>query len=317
MARDVSASRHGLLLLLLAGSCALPALEKVGDFDSSAGASAGADGSSGSPSRGGESNGGSSAGASEGGSSGTESSPSGAGGTGPVVPVGGSAASGSAGMAGDGGTNAAGAGGGEQCPEESQSLMLSDLEDSTRNINPPRLGHWFGTPDNGATDVLPSGAFVPSPGGANGTSYAAILSGKGGDLATLGIQFDCCPGASLCSYDASAHRGVTFWYKSPRSMRVSFGTLPTTHVNDGGTCTDAEGGLCWDRHQTVLAASAEWKQRTISFGDLEQSFNDTPFESAKLTAIFFEITGTYNPDTQSVEPLGTWSIAIDELELAN
>lgn len=223
-------------------------------------------------------------------------------------------AAGSGGSAASGGTDGAG---GAACSDEPgtlSELLITDLEANSGALNPPRSGFWFTFADPGANitpEPDPTGSsFLPVTGGADGTDYAARMTGSGGKYAVLAFYLSYA-GDSPCTYEASAYSGIEFWYSSSHPVRVALATLATTSVAGGGTCSSA----CDNHHGADLPATPSLTPVTVDFDELAQEFGTlSPFKPSELLYIAFMVDGVWNPDTMQVDPIeGEYTVVIDEV----
>jgi len=161
-------------------------------------------------------------------------------------------------------------------------LAIDDLEDGDNTIGngmndpepPVRVGYWF-TYNEKTNDTTspcaqmpppdPQGLlpFPPSPNPGNGSALGAHTSGTGCTQvwgAGIGVDFNNCNMKSN-PYDASAYRGISFWYKSTQPIRALVTSTPNTTA---GGCT----GDCDNHHGMNLAASAAGTIATITWAQL-------------------------------------------------
>jgi hypothetical protein len=291
---------------VLAGSCALPALEKVAAFEDG---TAGSGGSPGGKSSGGSAVQSSSGDQSGGGDEGTSGGSSSAGKTNGGGPSGGSSLGGSS--TGGAGGEQLGAGGGDDCvdaPGSVEDLLVGDLESSPTELNPPRTGQWFAFA-SGGTISPPIDQFARSVGGANMTGYSAKVSGSGSSFAGTGFSLNGKQGT--CVYDASAYSGITLYYKSTHPLRLVFTTTPRKPINEGGSCASD----CSNYHGYALPAKSEWTKVDVIFAMLTQEFGMMdPFRPAELLSIYAQASGVYNPVSNMVDPIvGAFEISLDEV----
>jgi hypothetical protein len=206
--------------------------------------------------------------------------------------------SGGGGVGGSGGTSGVGGGGGSGggvAPGD----MIDDLEDGDASIirggRPPRVGAWYVYHDTTAAGAMtyPAGPFLPVPGGANGTAFAARFAGNGFTTWGAGMGFnlndagDGMGGSSKMVYDASAYHGITFYAKAntPMRMRVNFSNHDTDSA--GGACT-----VCEDDFGAYVTLGTDWQSFAIAFADASQVGYGTPvaaFDTKTLYAIHFQV----------------------------
>jgi hypothetical protein len=133
---------------------------------------------------------------------------------------------------------------GEHLASCGASGLVDDLEDGSSQIRvvAGRSGYWYTFADHAGTTVSPveGGQFDMSPGGVNGSKFAAHMHGRVGYgtvvFGGMGLNLVDPKGP----YDASKYKGVGFWAKKgPEGTgRVRF-KIPDSS-------TDASGGVCRD-----------------------------------------------------------------------
>jgi endoglucanase len=146
---------------------------------------------------------------------------------------------------------------------------IDDCEDNNNQVvlKKGRSGYWYTFRDKaGSTMTPPAGAtFTMSPGGANGSAYAAHASGKigGGQIAYAGMGFNFVDPKG--SYTATAYRGISFWAKaaSPTKVRVK---VPDGDTDpDGKVCTE-----CFNDFGADIDLTTTWTRYTLPFSTLTQ-----------------------------------------------
>jgi endoglucanase len=178
-----------------------------------------------------------------------------------------------------------------QCPSESR---IDDAEDGDGKILPfdKRSGSWSSYHGKGESSIEPAVGtpFTMSPGGANGSKYAARIHGRsapsGEPWVGLALSFTDPAGP----YDASCCQGISFWAKKGQ------GSIETVRFNVGDGNTVPEGGVCkqcYNEFGVDLGFTDEWKQFTLPFAWLhQQSGWGEPFpklESDRLYHLHWEI----------------------------
>ncbi len=184
-------------------------------------------------------------------------------------------------------TQAASAGDDEDAPltfcaqGHSESLLIEDMEDNDNRTltQDGRGGYWFSFKDDRGTTINPdsdsqttwckpppSKLFPMQSGGANGSKYAAHMSGKlakndGGQWA--GIGFALSDGKASCKFDASKYKGITFWAKGPAKVRLR--APDVNNAPEGGVCK-----TCYNDFGIDLDFGPEWKEYSIPFESLQQ-----------------------------------------------
>jgi endoglucanase len=199
---------------------------------------------------------------------------------------------------------------GRACPKEEG--LISDGETNSNQIADikNRGGYWYTFSDDGNTSVTPEtgkkgGTFAMSPGGANGTKFAARMSGsvgtQGNTYAGLGLNFVDPKGM----YNASKYKGVTFWAKkgpgSTGNVRLKVPDVATEP--DGKICTG-----CYNDFGMDLKLTDDWVQYTIPFTSMKQlkgwgSPHTDGIDSSKLFGMQWQVN----------EPGAQFDIWIDEI----
>lgn len=152
--------------------------------------------------------------------------------------------------------------------------MISDGESNSNQIGTikGRGGYWYTFVDNNGSTITPTagsqgGTFAMSPGGANGTKYAAHMSGQvgGGDTVYAGMALNFVDPKG--AYDATAYKGISFWAK------VGPGSTPNVRLKVPDITTDPEGKICkecFNDYGYDLVLSTEWKQFFIPYIAMKQ-----------------------------------------------
>ncbi|HEY3500273.1 MAG TPA: hypothetical protein VGK73_36530 [Polyangiaceae bacterium] len=203
-----------------------------------------------------------------------------------------------------------------QAKGDASHLFLDDLEDGDNTLGngqadpepSVRLGYWFtynektnstSSPCNQAPPPDPQGLlpFPPTVNPGNGSMIGAHTSGTGCTAvwgAGIGVDFNNCNQMSN-AYDASAYRGIQFWYKSTTPIRALVTSTPNTAA---GGCT----GECDNHHGKNFAASPAGTSATITWAELSgtmqigsppadpQTFGTKrPFDPTKLLAFQVQV----------------------------
>ena len=166
--------------------------------------------------------------------------------------------------------------------------MISDAESNSNQTNTiqGRGGYWYTFVDKAGSSVTPTagelgGTFTMTEGGANGTKYAAHMTGSigGGDIvyAGMGLNFVDPKG----QYDSSKYGGISFWAKKgPGSTGAVRLKVPDKNTDpDGKVCT-----ACFNDFGIDLQLTEQWTQYTIPFTSMKQ------------------IPGWGSPHTAGIEP---------------
>jgi hypothetical protein len=182
--------------------------------------------------------------------------------------------------------------------------VIDDLEDKDDAIkdSEDRSGSWYTFHDDtkGGTQ-MPGDDFKPTAGGANGSKYAAVTSGKGFTEWGAGMAFDLnyggedLKGKPKPTWDASKLKGVTFMMKS-KTPKVRF-AIATQAVADngdgGGTCVDnTTMDNCNNTHGVDLTVGTDWERYKIPFTMLKQEEGwgkVVAFDATKLLGFEFSV----------------------------
>lgn len=180
--------------------------------------------------------------------------------------------------------------------------LIDDLEDGDDAINGAngRVGGWYTFNDATAgTQEPPTTGFVPSPGGAGGSAYAATTTGSGFTLWGAGMGFDLNNPAAAGGtgprgkYDTSPYRGIAFKARGNVPIRVALETVGVTPTDRGGGCTPSMvmGMECDDLHGKAITLTADWQEHLIELGELRQGGwgLDVPFAATDVTAVLFTV----------------------------
>jgi endoglucanase len=152
--------------------------------------------------------------------------------------------------------------------------LIDDGEDSNNATAfvSGRGGYWYTFVDDAGSTVWPTagaqgGTFEMSPGGAEGTKFAAMFKGKIGAGAVLfsgmGMNFLDPKGP----YDASQYGGISFWAKkganSTGNVRLK---IPDNNTDpDGGVCSE-----CFNDFGIDLKLSTEWQRFIVPWKAMKQ-----------------------------------------------
>ena len=152
--------------------------------------------------------------------------------------------------------------------------MISDGETGANQVNviKGRGGYWYTFVDKEGSTVTPQagalgGTFEMTEGGANGTKYAARMTGQVASAeivyAGMGMNFVDPKG----QYDASQYKGISFWAKKgPDSTSKVRLKVPDVNTEpDGKVCTE-----CFNDFGVDLTLTNEWQQFTVPFSAMKQ-----------------------------------------------
>jgi endoglucanase len=152
--------------------------------------------------------------------------------------------------------------------------MISDGESNSNQVNPVqgRGGYWYAFGDEQGSTITPlpgkqGGTFSMAEGGANGTKYAAHMTGTvgGGEPVYVGIGFNFVDPKG--QYDASKFKGISFWAKKgPGSLSNVRLKVPDVMTDpDGKNCSE-----CFNDFGADLVLTEEWQQFVIPFDQMRQ-----------------------------------------------
>jgi endoglucanase len=160
---------------------------------------------------------------------------------------------------------------GRACPKDVGTI--SDGENNSNQIADiqGRGGYWYTFVDDAGSTIVPEagkngGTFAMTPGGANGTQFAAHMTGSIGGGGTIyggmGLNFVDPKG----QYDASKFKGITFWAKKGP------GSTGNVRLKVPDVSTDPDGKLCKECFNDFgldLQLTEEWTQYTIPFTSMK------------------------------------------------
>ena len=161
---------------------------------------------------------------------------------------------------------------GRACPKDVG--LIADGENNSNQIADiqGRGGYWYTFVDDAGSSVVPEagkngGTFTMTPGGANGTKYAAHMSGTvgGGNAVYVGMGFNFVDPKG--QYDASKYKGITFWAKKgPGSAdKVKLKVPDKSTDPDGKICKE-----CFNDFGMDITLTDQWTQYTIPFTSMKQ-----------------------------------------------
>ena len=144
--------------------------------------------------------------------------------------------------------------------------VVDDGEDNNNQVlaQKGRGGYWYTFADKAGTTITPTagaagGTFSMSPGGANGSGFAARINGKitgtGTVFAGVGFNF----ADPKAPFDVSAYKGISFWARrgetSASSLRVKLPDVNTECFNDFGV--DIELTPTWTKYTVIFGAAQQ------------------------------------------------------------
>lgn len=143
--------------------------------------------------------------------------------------------------------------------------LIEDAEDGDTRVleQDGRGGYWFVFADSLGSTISPK-PFVMAEGGAEGSKYAARVTGKvapTGDSAYVGMGFSISDPRGL--YDASKYQGISFWAKGPGKVRFKTPDVNTDPAGD--RCDD-----CYNDFGVDIYLSEKWTRYTVPFDKLQQ-----------------------------------------------
>ncbi len=187
------------------------------------------------------------------------------------------------------------AGPGDILPEN----LIDDLEDGDSQLlaRGGRAGSWYTYNDqtvSGQQTPAMGSPFMPSPGGAQSSAFAANTSGMGFTVWGAGMGFDLNSQMSVKhTYDASAFHGIEFKAKGSGPVRAAVMIAGVISSDVGGACTPSTvaGQGCDDGHGSVLFLTSEWANYKLAFSDIRQAGWGKPvvFDSTTLMSIQFNV----------------------------
>lgn len=161
---------------------------------------------------------------------------------------------------------------GKACP--ASEGMISDGEANSNQVNAVkgRGGYWYTFVDKNGSSITPTsgdqgGTFTMTPGGANGTKFAAHMTGQVGMADTvyagMGLNFLEPKGP----YDATAYKGISFWAKKgPGSTSKVRLKVPDTNTDpDGKVCKE-----CYNDFGVDLNLTDQWTQYVVPYIGMTQ-----------------------------------------------
>jgi endoglucanase len=151
--------------------------------------------------------------------------------------------------------------------------MIDDCEDGNNQvmINDGRSGYWYTFVDDSGSTIEPQagkkgGTFSMTQGGANGSKFAARMSGKvgAGGLLFAGMGFNFVDPKD--AYDASKYGGVSFYGKRAGGEGKLRLKIPDQN-------TDPQGGMCkecFNDFGAALELTDQWVRYDLPFAQASQ-----------------------------------------------
>jgi hypothetical protein len=202
--------------------------------------------------------------------------------------------------------------------------LISNADDgkntfTTANVM-KALGHWdFSRDASMGVTTPPANPILPVAMGANNTTDAYHVTGMNltGWGAALAAEVN-----NGCPFDASKYGGITFYAKGTSTVAegtnkllVLVGNPEDLPKSAGGFCDDAAVPVdpaCYARHRVTIDLTADWKQYTIVWSDLQPPSYFTTgaaFGSNRVTDVVFNASGPL----PAVTPAASFDWWIDEL----
>jgi endoglucanase len=200
---------------------------------------------------------------------------------------------------------------GRPCPKNVG--LISDGENNSNQTATieDRGGYWYTFVDDAGSTVVPEagkngGTFAMSEGGANGTKYAAHITGTvaGGGAVYVGVGFNFVDPKG--QYDASKYKGVKFWAKKGP------GGADKVKLKVPDKSTDPEGKICTECFNDFgmdLTLSDQWTEYVIPFTSMKQDKTwGKPHPDGIDPATIYGMQFQFN---QPGQPFDFW---VDEIE---
>ena len=192
-----------------------------------------------------------------------------------------------------------------ECPA---NALLDDAEDGDgRAISADkRGGYWYTYADKVGSTIAPANPFQMAAGGAEGSKFAARMTGKLGTsgilYAGMGFLFT----EPKAPYDASCCKGLQFLAKKSgtgaANVRVKVGDANTTP--EGGVCKD-----CYNDFGAELTLTDTWKKYELKFAELKQEYGWGQPHPAIDAAHLYQV------QWQVRDPGADFDISVDKIEL--
>jgi endoglucanase len=187
------------------------------------------------------------------------------------------------------------AAGAENTPEGrpcSGDGVIDDGEDGNNQVLPAkgRAGYWYTFSDTAGSAVAPAGEFSMAPGGANGSSHAAHMTGKVGSAqivyAGMGLSFT----DPKTQYDATAYKGISFKAKKgPGTGKVRLKVPDAATDKDGNVCSE-----CFNDFGADIDLTDQWATYVFPFSSMRQlagwgSPRPPAIDASKLYGVQFQV----------------------------
>jgi len=191
---------------------------------------------------------------------------------------------------------------GKACP--ASEGVISDAENNSNQINTikGRGGYWYTFVDTNGSTITPTagsqgGTFAMTAGGANGSKYAARMTGQVGSAETVyaGMAMNFVDPKG--TYDGTAYKGISFWAKKgPGSTQKVRLKVPDVNTDpDGKVCKE-----CYNDFGADLVLTDEWRQFIFPYSALKQmkgwgSPHMPAVDSSQMYAIQFQVNDKGQP----------------------
>ena len=191
---------------------------------------------------------------------------------------------------------------GKACP--ASEGVISDAENNSNQINTikGRGGYWYTFVDTNGSTITPTagsqgGTFAMTAGGANGSKYAARMTGQVGSAETVyaGMAMNFVDPKG--TYDGTAYKGISFWAKKgPGSTQKVRLKVPDINTDpDGKVCKE-----CYNDFGADLVLTDEWRQFIFPYGALKQmkgwgSPHMPAVDASQMYAIQFQVNDKGQP----------------------
>ena len=200
---------------------------------------------------------------------------------------------------------------GKACPPAEGMISDGEANNNQVNVIKDRGGYWYTFVDKSGSTITPTsgdqgGTFTMTPGGANGTKYAAHMTGKigGSDTLYAGMGFNFLE--PKAPYDATAYKGISFWAKKGP------GSTSKVRLKVPDTNTDPEGKVCKECYNDFgmdLNLTDQWTQYGVPYIAMTQ-LND--LGSPRMPGV--DSSKIYGLQFQVNEPNAPFDIWVDEIQ---
>ena len=178
----------------------------------------------------------------------------------------------------------------DQVPQGSVA-RLDDFNDGDSVAVPEadREAYWFTVHDDSGGTLEPANAFLPVPGGVDGTLAAHITAA---DFTIWGAAFVANISHETgvrCPYNASRFAGLRFVAKGHGTVRAQLGMPGIIEKEFGGSCDPDSGQICYDFHGKFITLTADYQTYELPWSDFQQrNFGrQVPFDPATIFSLQF------------------------------